>query len=157
MLKGLGFFFFFLSINLNNYEQFTFKVILPFKKTPVEIIHTAAAEVHNESENWELELRAFSRLCQSTHFATEESISQRHIHDSNSTCVSQPVVLKWNQAPVFDRGSESFPCPVVGNMLRAEHFTVWIPPGNISWPLWHHIPRTHQPKGRQSCVWSWLS
>lgn len=49
--------------------------------------------------------------CLWTHFATEESIEQRHIHDSSKTCVAQPAVLKWNQARALDRDWGTFPCP----------------------------------------------
>lgn len=42
---------------------------------------------------------------------TNRGKKQRHIYDSNSTCVTQPAVLKWNQAHVLDRDSEIFSCP----------------------------------------------
>lgn len=70
-------------------------------------------------------------LCPCTRFATEESIEQRHIHDSNSTCVTQPAVLKWDQARALDERLRNLFLPRRGNMLRTERFMVGIHPGNI--------------------------
>lgn len=100
--------------------------------------------------------------CSWINFATEESIEQRHIHDSSSTCVTQPVVFKWNQAHVLDRDSGIFPCPGMGNMLRAEQSMVGIHPGNIrsgDCDTTHSTPTYpgRETEREKNSVWFWLS